>query len=340
MQDSRCVQASKYVELFAGIGGLGEGFKRVGAQCLYANEWDKFAARTYAANNVGVPVDVRDVREVPTSDIPDHDILLAGFPCQPFSVAGISTRQSLGTPTGLDCYDQGNLFFEAARVIKEKQPRVVVLENVRNLATHDKGRTFRVIIKTLRELGYTVTSQLLDAAYWVPQHRERVFVVAARGQAYNMSEIDVPRNGPTLISILHRDDGCEAPEAPYTKGPPLRVSSKYTLTDRTWDWLRMHKKQHSARGNGFGYSLAGLHDKTRTLSARYGKDGSEILIPQDGNPRRLTPRECARLMGFDIGRSSQFKIPVSDTQAYKQFGNAVAPPVAEAIARKVMTNGS
>ena len=329
---------ARYAELFAGIGGLGEGFRRAGAEGVYANEYDKFAASTYAANNPGVHVDVRDVREVAVSDIPDHDILLAGFPCQPFSVAGISKRRSLGMATGMHCHGQGNLFFEAARIIGETQPPLVVLENVKNLVTHDNGRTFRVITATLQDLGYAVNARLLDAAHWVPQHRERVFVVAVRGgQACDLDDIDIPQHAPALIEVLHRADGCEDAEAPYTYGSRLRVSDKYTLSDRLWDYLQAYKARHRAKGNGFGYSLVGPQDRARTLSARYYKDGSEILVRRHGNPRRLTPRECSRLMGFDRGRCAHFRISVSDNQAYKQFGNAVSPPVAQAVARVAMS---
>jgi len=325
------------VELFAGIGGLGEGFRRSGAKGVYANEYNKFAAQTYAANNPDVEVDNRDVRQVSASDVPDHEILLAGFPCQPFSVAGISKRRSLGMATGMNCNDQGNLFFEAARIIEEKQPLLVVLENVKNIATHDGGRTFRIITTTLQDLGYGVNSRLLDAAAWVPQHRERVFVVALRGGAEcDLGGIDIPQQAPTLAEILHQADGREDVEEPYTHGSRLRVSDKYILTDRLWGYLREYKAKHRAKGNGFGYSLVGPQDKARTLSARYYKDGSEILVKRGGNPRRLTPRECSRLMGFDCGRRAGFRIPVSDNQAYRQFGNAVSPPVAHAVARAAM----
>ena len=330
----------KYAELFAGIGGLGAGFKIEGATCVFANEYDKYAAQTYAANN-NIEVDSRDVRTVQPQDIPDHDILLAGFPCQPFSIAGISKRRSLGIVTGMDCKDQGNLFFEAARLISAHRPKVVVFENVKNLINHDRGNTYQVIVNTLKKLGYTVSVRLLNAAAWVPQNRQRVFIVGVKGG--NPCELDnlaIPEieEWPKLKTILHKSDGTEAAEHPYTYGEKhLCVSSKYVLTDHMWTYLQNYKRKHQAKGNGFGFGLVKPSDSSRTLSARYYKDGSEILIKRKGNPRRLTPRECARLMGFDSGRSASFKIPVSDNQAYKQFGNAVVVPVSRTIATAVLS---
>jgi len=329
----------KYVELFAGIGGLGTGFKMEGATCVFANEYDKYAAQTYEANNT-IKVDKRDVRDVQPQDIPDHDILLAGFPCQPFSIAGISKRRALGIATGMDCKDQGNLFFEAARIIEAHRPKVVVFENVKNLISHDRGNTYQVIMSTLEKLGYTVTSQLLNAAAWVPQNRQRVFIVGVKGDdPCALDTIGTPEaeEWPKLETILHKADGTEAAEHPYTYGTKhLCVADKYVLTDHMWTYLQDYKRKHQAKGNGFGFGLVGPSDSSRTLSARYYKDGSEILIKRKGNPRRLTPRECARLMGFDSGRSAIFKIPVSDNQAYKQFGNAVVTPMSRAIATAVL----
>ncbi len=327
----------RYVELFAGIGGLGEGFKREGAMCVFANEFDRYAAKTYQANNLNVTIDVGDVRELEANSVPSHDVLLAGFPCQPFSIAGISKRNALGVATGMSCENQGTLFFHAARIIKAKAPDLVVLENVKNLVNHDKGRTFAIIRGTLEDLGYAVAWQIFDAAAWVPQHRERVFVVARRGnEACNLDAVEVPEDHtwPALNTVLH--DGRETEEIPYTirrKGR-LRVGDKYTLTEHMWDYLQAYRRKHEAKGNGFGFSLVGKTDRARTLSSRYCKDGSEILVKQARNrPRRLTPRECSRLQGFDADRNPEFIIPVSDNQAYKQFGNAVAVPVANAIAK-------
>ncbi len=329
----------RYAELFAGIGGLGAGFKMAGATCVFANEYDKYAAQTYSANN-DIAVDTRDVREVRPQDIPEHDILLAGFPCQPFSLAGISKRRSLGIATGMDCHEQGNLFFEAARIIEAHDPKVVVFENVKNLITHDGGNTFKVIQNKLEKLGYTVSSRLLNAAVWVPQNRQRIFIVGVKGNdPCELDNINIPdeEEWPTLQSILHKSDGIEVAEDPYTHGMKrLCVSKKYILSDRLWSFLQNYKLKHQAKGNGFGFGLVGPSNRSRTLSARYYKDGSEILIKRRGNPRRLTPRECARLMGFDGNRKANFNIPVSDNQAYKQFGNAVVVPMSKAIANTVM----
>ena len=327
----------RYAELFAGIGGLGEGLKRRGAECVFVNEHDKYAVSTYAANNPSINIDMRDVREVRSQDIPPHDILCAGFPCQPFSVAGISKRRALGVATGLDCSQQGNLFFEVMRIIASKHPRIVVMENVKHLVSHDCGRTFTMIRDSLLAEGYATTYRILDAAAWLPQHRERVFIVAVRGKdGCCLDHIPVPRSKPTLARVLHQSDGNEQPNVPYThmRNARLYVDEKYTLTDHMWSYLQAYKARHQAKGNGFGYGLVNQGQQSRTLSARYYKDGAEILVDQGKrNPRRLTPRECSRLMGFDQGRTSRFAIPVSDGQAYKQFGNAVAVPCAEAIAR-------
>ena len=331
----------RYAELFAGIGGLGAGFAANGGECVYANERDKYAAATYAANNPAVEMDVRDVRDVAPEDVPDHDVLLAGFPCQPFSVAGITKRRAIGRATGMACQDQGNLFFEAARIIDAKRPRAVVLENVKNLLRHDSGRTLAIIGETLSDLGYGVAHRVLDAAAWVPQHRERIFIVALSGRdECDMEAIEVPPKPawPTLRNVLHQPDGNEVAERPYTHGDKrLRVADKYTLSPHMWEYLQAYKRKHESKGNGFGFGLVGPSDRARTLSARYYKDGAEILVRRrGGNPRRLTPRECSRLMGFDSGRASGFRIPVSDNQAYRQFGNAVAVPAAKAVADAVV----
>ena len=326
-----------YAELFAGIGGLGAGFEQVGGECVYANEYDKYAAMTYEANNPSVTVDQRDVRSVKIKDVPDHDVLLAGFPCQPFSIAGITKRRALGIATGMTCKNQGDLFFEAARIIKAKKPRMVVLENVKNLMRHDSGRTLAIIKETLNDLGYGLCYRVLDAAAWVPQHRERIFIVAlSHKDKCDLDAVKVPDKAkwPTLRDVLHQSDGKEEVEPPYTRGQSrLLVNNKYILSAHLWEYLQAYKRKHQDKGNGFGYGLVGFDDRARTLSARYHKDGAEILIKRRrGNPRRLTPRECARLMGFDRGRVSKFHIPVSDSQAYRQFGNAVAVPAARAVA--------
>lgn len=327
------IKPFRYVDLFAGIGGLGAGFKALRGTCALASENDKFAARTFRANNPGVLIDVGDIRYLNPKYVPHHDVLLAGFPCPTFSTAGISKNRSLGRPTGLDC-ERGQLFFEAVRIIKHKRPHVVVMENVKNLVTHDKGRTFRIVRNALKALGYKVSWRVLDAAAWVPQHRERVFIVAVKaGKPIDLDGVDVPTEShwPTLSSVLHSEN--ETAEPPFTTGTPARVNSKYTLNSPTWAFLQEHKQKSIERFNGFGYRLAQLDGQAATLTSRYCKDGSEILIPQPmRNPRMLTPRECARLMGF----GDDFVIPVSDTQAYKQFGNAVCPLVSKAVATAVL----
>jgi DNA (cytosine-5)-methyltransferase 1 len=298
-----------FIDLFAGIGGMRLALEDCGASCVFSSEWDRFAQQTYEANFGEKPEG--DIREIDAADIPEHDILLAGFPCQPFSISGVSKKLSLGRPHGFDDPTQGTLFFEIKRILDAHRPKAFLLENVKNLQSHDKGRTFAVIMAALREdLGYTVYTKVVDAAAYVPQHRERIFMVGFRDDVdFDFPDRDVSA-GPKLRSILDEF-----------------VDPKYTLTDHLWSYLQDYAAKHRAKGNGFGFGLADLDGVTRTLSARYYKDGSEILIPQSGkNPRRLTPPECAQLMGFTQLRPD-FQIPVSDTQAYKQFGNAVVPPV-------------
>jgi DNA (cytosine-5)-methyltransferase 1 len=265
-------------------------------------------------------------------------VLLAGFPCQPFSIAGVSKKNALGRPHGFACETQGTLFFEVARILAYHRPAAFLLENVKNLRTHDKGRTWRVIYDTLtRELGYQVQARVIDARCLVPQHRERVFIVGFRDRTeFDLDAVALPPpdSGPRLASILHPEDGSEPTEHPYTTGLFGRVAEKYTLSAHLWRYLQAYAKKHRAAGNGFGFGLVGPENCARTLSARYHKDGSEILVRHSPRPRRLTPRECARLMGFDTpGR--RLVIPVSDTQAYRQFGNAVVAPVVLQIARSM-----
>jgi DNA (cytosine-5)-methyltransferase 1 len=336
----------RFIDLFAGIGGLRRAFDEatgIGGECVFTSEWDKYAQITYKAN-YGDDEIAGDIREVLETDVPEHDVLLAGFPCQPFSIAGVSKKNALNRPHGFDCVDQGNLFFEVARMINHHRPKAILLENVRNLASHDKGRTFRVIRHTLEEeLNYDIFPMILDAKSWVPQHRERIFIVGfprernIRNFTLQPLKDRNPLKGPRLSSVLHPEDGSEAEEAPFTWGPDARVSDKYTLTEHLWTYLQNYAAKHRAAGNGFGFGLNGPSDVSRTLSARYYKDGSEVLIRRgDGVPRRLTPRECARLMGFDAPGESSFKIKVSDTQAYKQFGNAVVVPVVRDVARLML----
>jgi DNA (cytosine-5)-methyltransferase 1 len=328
--------AFTFIDLFAGIGGMRLPFERLGGECVFTSEWDKFSARTYVAN-FGEDHEVAgDITAIDERDIPAHDVLLAGFPCQPFSIAGVSKKNALGRPHGFLCETQGTLFFDVARLIAHHQPKAFLLENVKHLVRHDGGRTFDVITRTLtEELGYHVDWRVIDAARFVPQHRERTLIVGFRDCDVTLSDLDLPgvEDGPHLSSILHPEDGSETAEEPYTSGPLAKVAHKYTLTPHLWRYLQDYAAKHQAAGNGFGFGLVGPDDVARTLSARYFKDGSEILVRTDGDqPRRLTPRECARLMGFDSYKGEPFTIPVSDTQAYRQFGNAVVPWVVDAVA--------
>lgn len=320
--------AFKFVDLFAGIGGLRIGFDAIGGQCVFTSEWDKYSQATYRENfgsDHPIAGDIRDYSKDP-SLIPAHDVLLAGFPCQPFSIAGVSKKNALGRPHGFLCDTQGTLFFDLAQIIAHHEPPVFLLENVKNLQRHDKGRTFATILNVLiNELGYEVHHRVVSSAPWVPQKRERIFIVGfkkerwfRKGSGFDFDGLVIPKKEPKLGSILDSHE---------------TVDPKYTLTAHLWKYLQDYKDKHAAKGNGFGYSLFGPDDVARTLSARYFKDGSEVLIAQPRRrPRRLTPRECARLMGFKHVDGSEFRIPVSDTQAYRQFGNAVVVPVVGAVA--------
>jgi len=329
-----------FIDLFAGIGGMRKAFDDLGGKCVFTSEWDKYAQRTYLANYHNDHGVAGDITKIEAGDIPEHDILVAGFPCQPFSIAGVSKKNALGRPHGFADKTQGTLFFDVARIIEHHRPKAILLENVKNLGSHDKGKTFRVICDTLRELGYFFDVKIIDAIHWVPQHRERIFIVGFRDDCdFSFDRFDYPaeNNQPILQSILHPEDGSEQEEEPYTSGLTGKVADKYTLSNHLWEYLQKYAEKHKARGNGFGFGLVGPDDTTRTLSARYYKDGSEILVRQHGkNPRRLTPRECARLMGFDSPSGSSFVIPVSDTQAYRQFGNAVVVPVVSAVAQYML----
>jgi DNA (cytosine-5)-methyltransferase 1 len=307
----------RFIDLFCGIGGFRIGFEQAGAECVFSCDWDKHSRTTYAANFGEEPAG--DIRQTEIRDIPAFDILCAGFPCQPFSIAGVSKKNSLGHKHGFEDARQGNLFFAIADILSYHRPAAFVLENVKNLQRHDKGRTFEVIRSTLEEqLGYTLNVRVIDAKCVVPQHRERVFLVGFRSPDIDFRFPAFSSEGPKLRAILEP-----------------RVPVKYTLTDHLWSYLQGYAKKHREAGNGFGFGLVGRNDIARTLSARYYKDGSEILISQGSkrNPRRLTPRECARLMGYP----DTFAIPVSDTQAYRQFGNSVVVPVVARIAKKVVS---
>ncbi|HOY23710.1 MAG TPA: DNA (cytosine-5-)-methyltransferase [Cellvibrio sp.] len=323
-----------FIDLFAGIGGIRMGFEALGGHCVFTSEWNTFAQKTYLANFPASESHILagDITQIDESDIPDHDVLLAGFPCQPFSIAGVSKKNALGRPHGFECATQGTLFFDVARIIAKKQPKAFLLENVKNLLSHDKGNTFRVILETLRdELGYEVHYKVIDGQRFTPQHRERIIIVGFRGETkFSWDDLKLPVSGPRLSSILHPQDGSEIIEEPFTSGDKGKINPKYTLTENLWKYLQAYKEKHSAAGNGFGFGLVTGESVTRTLSARYYKDGSEILVSQGSRkrPRRLTPRECARLMGYP----DTFNIPVSDTQAYRQFGNSVVVPVISAVA--------
>ncbi|KAB2700395.1 DNA (cytosine-5-)-methyltransferase [Ochrobactrum sp. Kaboul] len=343
LRQERCGTSSEhsftFIDLFAGIGGLRRGFDAIGGKCVLTCEWDKHSQQTYRANYPDDEHEIHgDIRQLHVDDIPDHDVLLGGFPCQSFSIAGVSKKNALGRPHGFACETQGTLFFEIQRILEAKRPKAFLLENVKNLVNHDKGRTFAVIRDVLEnQLGYTIGFKILDAKAWLPQHRERIFIVGFReNQGFSFDDIQIPDplNGPKLKTILHPETGDEAPERPFTDGNIGRVSDRYTLSDKLWAYLQAYAEKHKAAGNGFGFGLFTPEGIARTLSARYHKDGSEILISRgDGrNPRRLTPRECARLMGFDGPGESNFRIPVSDTQAYRQFGNSVAVPAVKAVA--------
>ena len=330
-------QKFRFIDLFAGVGGIRLGFEAHGGQCVFTSEWNAFSKKTYVENFGDDHPFIGDIVPYSAAEVPDHDVLLGGFPCQPFSIAGVSKKNSLGRPHGFQCTTQGTLFFDVARIIEEKRPKAFLLENVKNLLSHDRGNTFRVIIETLRdELGYDVHYKVIDGQHFTPQHRERIIIVGFRGKTgFSWDDLKLPEHGPRLGSILHRLDGSE-PVLPwdgerYFDHARGAVQPRYTLTPNMWAYLQKYAEKHRAAGNGFGFGMAYPDSVTRTLSARYYKNGSEILVWQgkQHRPRRLTPRECARLMGFP----DEFRIPVSDTQGYRQFGNSVVMPVMREVAR-------
>jgi DNA (cytosine-5)-methyltransferase 1 len=336
--------AFTFSDLFAGIGGIRAGFEFYGGECVFSSEWNEFAKKTYFTNFSDTHIFVGDIVPFDAENVPDHDVLLAGFPCQPFSIAGVSKKNSLGRPHGFECSTQGTLFFDVARIIALKRPKAFLLENVRNLVSHDRGNTFRVILQVLRdELGYDVHFKIIDGRHFVPQHRERIIIVGFREKTdFTWDELRLPDDAPRLSRILHKTDGSEPclpwDESRYFDHAEKIVQAKYTLSSKLWAYLQNYAEKHREAGNGFGYGLTGPDDVARTLSARYYKDGSEILVKQgkNKNPRRLTPRECARLMGFP----DTFWIPVSDTQAYRQFGNSVVVPVIKEVARIMLPHVS
>lgn len=353
----------EFIDLFAGIGGLRSAFEGIGGKCVFTSEWDQYAQRTYMANHydehalngdikaiteggliseeTGLPKEELSEDEIDQyidTQIPNHHLLLAGFPCQPFSIAGVSKKNALGRAHGFDCKIQGTLFFDICKILKVKRPACFLLENVKNLKSHNKGDTYKSILEALDAAGYDVPEpRIINAKDFIPQNRERIVIVGFRkdlalGQDFDLAKAK-PRKGQaveTLGELLQ---------------PRLDVADKYTLTENLWNYLQAYKAKHRSNGNGFGYDLfTPRSTHTRTLSARYYKDGSEILVAKSERhateckqnkaiPRRLTPLECARLMGFDKPLTSNFRIPVSDTRAYKQFGNSVVVPVFESVAR-------
>lgn len=329
----------RFIDLFAGVGGIRAAFEGIGGQCVFTSEWDNYAQKTYAENYRDEHPIHGDITQIAAAEVPDHDVLLAGFPCQPFSIAGVSKKNALGRAHGFSDETQGTLFFDICRIIEEKQPRAFLLENVKNLMSHDKGRTWDVIKRNLIDLGYDISPRVVDGAHFVPQHRERILIVGFRrdlGVSFDWDALPLPEKGhKKLGSILHRTDGSEPvlewDADRFFDHAARKVQDKYTLTPKLWAYLQGYAEKHRAKGNGFGFGLVFPDSVTRTLSARYYKDGSEILVYQgeDKNPRRLTPRECARLMGFP----DTFRIPVSDTRAYKQFGNSVVVDVMRHVAR-------
>lgn len=307
-------QEFAFVDLFCGIGGFHLALKSLGGRCVLACDCDERARETYEYWHRLRPVG--DIFKLQVNDVPNHDVLAAGFPCQPFSLAGVSKKNSLGRAHGFADPTQGTLFFELLRIITGKRPAIAILENVKNLRSHDSGRTWQVIRECLSDADYHVNMDVLDARHWVPQHRERVFIVCFDKQRFSEAPSyefpQRPSYGKKFASILEP-----------------KPDAKYTLSSPLWEYLKRYAAKHRAKGNGFGFGMAPLEGVSRTLSARYYKDGSEVLIEQSaGNPRRLTPREAARLMGFP----DELEIKASDTQAYRQFGNAVVPAVAEAVA--------
>ncbi len=308
------IKLVKFIDLFCGIGGFRMPFDELGAKCVFSSDYDKFAQLTYEMNYGEKPHG--DITKVPLIDIPKHDLLLAGFPCQPFSISGVSKKNSLNRPHGFKDKTQGTLFFEIAKILEAKKPKAFLLENVKNLKSHDGGKTFQVIKSTLEELGYNIVfDEVIDASLLLPQHRERVYIIGFKNKV-GFGPIKIEPKKMAIKDILEPS-----------------INGRYILSDHLWQYLQNYAKKHKENGNGFGYGLVNLNGVSRTLSARYHKDGSEILIPQPGkNPRRLTPRECARLMGYP----DSFKIPVSDTQAYRQFGNSVAVPVVKVLAKEIM----
>ena len=310
-----------FIDLFAGMGGFRLAMQAQGGECVFSSEWNNFSQRTYLANFGEMPFG--DITQESTkSYIPaNFDVLCAGFPCQPFSIAGVSKKKSLGRETGFKDKTQGTLFFDVADIISRHRPKAFYLENVKNLTSHDKGNTFRVIRETLEELNYSIHYQVMDGQTYVPQHRERIMIVGFDNNVFHGKEQFVfPEQRPATSAVKDILDP--------------NIDPKYTLSDKLWSYLQAYAEKHKAKGNGFGYGLVDLNGITRTLSARYYKDGSEILVPQGGkNPRKLSPRECARLMGYP---DEYILSAVSDVQAYRQCGNSVVVPLITAVSEQII----
>lgn len=304
-----------FIDLFAGIGGFRLAMQDLGGKCIFSSEWDNSARQTYRANFGDIPFG--DITKPDTKNfIPKRfDVLCAGFPCQPFSRAGVSARNFLGLEHGFNHPTQGNLFFEILQIAVKHKPKVLFLENVKNLRSHDQGNTFKTIERMIHEIGYSFYSTVVNAQTEVPQRRERTYMVCFKDQSINFEFPKFEGVPKKLKSILEKD-----------------VPDEYTISDRLWEGHKRRTKNNLERGVGFTAFLANVEKPSNTIVARYGKDGKECLVPQEGkNPRKLTPRECARLQGFP----KDYVLPASNTAAYKQFGNSVAVPVIKKIACEI-----
>jgi DNA (cytosine-5)-methyltransferase 1 len=310
-----------FIDLFAGMGGFRLAMQSQGGECVFSSEWNNFSQQTYFANFGEMPFGDITLKSTKKFIPKRFDILCAGFPCQPFSIAGVSKKKSLGRETGFKDKTQGTLFFDVADIISRHRPKAFYLENVKNLTSHDKGNTFRIIRETLEELNYSIHYEVLDGQTYVPQHRERIMIVGFDNNVFHGEEqFSFPEQHPATRTVKEILDP--------------NIDDKYTLSDKLWTYLQNYAEKHKAKGNGFGYGLVDLNGITRTLSARYYKDGSEILIPQKGkNPRRLSPRECARLMGYP---DEYILNTVSDVQAYRQCGNSVIVPLITAVSEQIV----
>ena len=310
-----------FIDLFAGMGGFRLAMQSQGGECVFSSEWNNFSQQTYFANFGEMPFGDITLKSTKKFIPKRFDILCAGFPCQPFSIAGVSKKKSLGRETGFKDKTQGTLFFDVADIISRHRPKAFYLENVKNLTSHDKGNTFRIIRETLEELNYSIHYEVLDGQTYVPQHRERIMIVGFDNNVFHGKEqFSFPEQHPATRTVKEILDP--------------NIDDKYTLSDKLWTYLQNYAEKHKAKGNGFGYGLVDLNGITRTLSARYYKDGSEILIPQKGkNPRRLSPRECARLMGYP---DEYILNTVSDVQAYRQCGNSVIVPLITAVSEQIV----